>query len=387
MRTPLRLFRRKQKTDPDTLVSLQLTPEQDRFLRYAIIVTLLIGVWLIKSYLVVVLLGIVSAFLSFPIYKRLYARSGKRGRAVTGTLLITILILIIPLSLIITITVYQIDHLLTQLASSTQHLSINEFGQNILDSINRLLETFTNGAYHITADQLREHVENVLSKFASAALDILSSSVSNLGKAITNLVLYFYIFSAVLIHHQTLLQKVRQLNPLNDRVADLYLARLGAMTKGIVGGQFVIATAQGIVSALGLYIAGIHYFAFMALILTILSIIPLGAGIVTIPIGIIMILLGNIWQGVLVIANHLLIVTNIDNILRPYLIPKEGKLNAALTMLAVFSGIAVFGFVGILIGPLVMIFIITTVDVYLAVESGQLKQTKKSSASRTKPGR
>ncbi len=63
-------------------------------------------------------------------------------------------------------------------------------------------------------------------------------------------------------------------------------------------------------------------------------------------------------------------VTNIDNVLRPILVPRAARLDSALMLLAVFSGITMFGFLGIVIGPVLMIVIVTTVSVYLAVFRG-----------------
>ena len=67
---------------------------------------------------------------------------------------------------------------------------------------------------------------------------------------------------------------------------------------------------------------------------------------------------------------HLLFVTNIDNFLRPVLVRRDARLNSALMLLAVFAGIAMFGPWGIVIGPVLMILIVTTIDVYLAVFKG-----------------
>jgi predicted PurR-regulated permease PerM len=73
---------------------------------------------------------------------------------------------------------------------------------------------------------------------------------------------------------------------------------------------------------------------------------------------------------VFVILFHLIVVTNIDNFLRPILVPKAARLDSALMLLAVFSGIAMFGAWGIVIGPVLMIVIVTTISVYLAVYKG-----------------
>jgi predicted PurR-regulated permease PerM len=140
------------------------------------------------------------------------------------------------------------------------------------------------------------------------------------------------------------------------------------MVRGTVSGQFVIALCQGVAGAASIYIAGFHHgFFIFSILLTALSIIPLGGGIVTIPFGIGMIFYGNIAGGTFVILWHLLVVTNIDNFLRPILVPRDARLNSALMLLAVFAGIAMFGPWGIVIGPVLMILIVTTIDVYLAV--------------------
>ena len=85
-------------------------------------------------------------------------------------------------------------------------------------------------------------------------------------------------------------------------MSDIYLAKIGAMVTATVRGQFVIAFCQGLAGAVSIYIGGgIHQGFFMFVIfLTVLSVIPLGSGIVTIPLGIGMALTGNIAGGVFV---------------------------------------------------------------------------------------
>ena len=164
---------------------------------------------------------------------------------------------------------------------------------------------------------------------------------------------------------------IRRLNPLGDEVTDLYFAKMGAMVKGTVKGQFIIALIQGTLGAISIYIAGFHdAFFVMAIFLTALSVIPLGSGIVTIPFGIGMMLFGNIAGGAFVVLFHIIGITNVDNFLRPILVPKEARLDPALMLLSVFSGIAMFGFFGIVLGPVLMIVIVTTISVYLAVYRG-----------------
>lgn len=188
---------------------------------------------------------------------------------------------------------------------------------------------------------------------------------------ITSAIIFVYVFVALLVNREKLRTLIGQLNPLGEDVTDLYLQKMGSMVRGTVNGQFVIAACQGVAGAASIYIAGFHHgFFIFAIVLTALSIIPLGGGIVTIPFGIGMIFYGNIAGGIFVLLWHLLVVTNIDNVLRPILVPRDARLNSALMLLSVFAGITMFGPWGIIIGPVLMILIVTTIDVYLAVYKG-----------------
>ena len=191
------------------------------------------------------------------------------------------------------------------------------------------------------------------------------------GRRVTAAIIFLYVFVAMLVHRQQLRTLIDQLKPLGEEVTELYLQKMGSMVRGTVNGQFVIALCQGVAGAASIYVAGFHHgFFIFAILLTALSIIPLGGGIVTIPFGIGMIFYGNIAGGAFVVLWHLLVVTNIDNFLRPILVPRDARLNPALMLLSVFAGIAMFGPWGIVIGPVLIILIVTTIDVYLAVYKG-----------------
>ena len=202
-------------------------------------------------------------------------------------------------------------------------------------------------------------------------LGILQGAAGGAFGAITAAILFLYVFISLLTNRDKVLLLIRQLNPLGEEVTDLYMSKMGAMVKGTVMGQFIIAACQGVAGAASIYIAGFHQgFFLFAVLLSALSVIPLGSGIVTIPFGIGMILFGNVFGGIFVIVFHIIVVTNIDNFLRPILVPREARLDSALMLLAVFAGIAMFGAWGIVIGPVLMIVIVTTISVYLAVYKG-----------------
>lgn len=346
---------------------LKVTKEQKAALSVATIIALIVGVVFLQNYIILILVAAIVAYLFNPIYVWLIKHKRTPGQAATLTFLATLLAIIIPLLFVVSVTVIQIDNLVNDIDVPSTGSSLNSSLNNAVNDINYLLDKLGID-YSLSVSQITDWLSATIEQFGKAIASGLVSSVSGIFSFITVAIIYIYVFMSLLVNKEKLQSSLSKLNPLGTEISELYFERMGAMTKATVRGQFIIALCQGLESAAILAVAGLpNLFFFFALLLTVMSVIPLGAGIITIPIGIAMILMGNVSGGILVIANHLLIVTNIDNIMRPRLVPKEARLDAALMMLSVFSGLAFFGFVGIVLGPVLMIVIVTTLQMFMEV--------------------
>lgn len=343
---------------------------QKRALIVITVIALLFGAYFLRNFFILIVVAAISAFLFGPIYNRLNKKMGA-GPSAALTLLSALLIVIVPLAGIIALAIFQIGETAGNVANWLKVTDLGELGNNALSFVNELIGRVPYVNYQLTEGDITDGIASVAHGVGNWLLAFLSSSASSVFGAITSSIIYIYVFISFLVNKKQILELFRQLNPLDKSISDMYLAKAGAMVKGTVGGQFVIALCQGFAGAVSIYIAGFHEAFFIFFIfLSALSIIPLGSGIVTIPIGVGMMLFGNLWGGALVVLWHIIVTTNIDNILRPILVPKQARLDPALMLLAVFSGIAMFGFWGIVIGPVLMILIVTTIKIYLAVYKG-----------------
>jgi predicted PurR-regulated permease PerM len=342
-------------------IKTEFTVTQKRALAVATVIAVLFVAYFLRNYFILIVVAAVAAYLFAPLYDRLRKRCNP-GLSATITLLALLGCVIIPVSLLVLFAVVQISSMIQSVSDWVAKTDLSALGDKALAFVNEALARVPMMRdVHLTPDLLRERMSTVAQHVGEYLLGFLQGAAGGLVGGITAAVLFLYIF----------LSLIRQLNPLGEEVTDLYLQKMGAMVKGTVRGQFVIALAQGVSGAASIYIAGFHEgFFIFAILLTALSVIPLGGGILSIPVGIGMILFGNTFGGLFVIAFHLIVVTNVDNVLRPILVPREARLDSALMLLAVFAGIAMFGFWGIVIGPVLMIVVVTTISVYLAVYKG-----------------
>lgn len=346
------------------------TDSQKRALAVLTGACIVLCAYFLRGFFILIVVAAVSAYLFAPLYNRLGKRFGT-GLSATLTLLAALGVVVVPTAALIAVATVQISRTVDSVSGWLATTDLSSLGQRLLEIVNATLARVPFAHATVSQESLRKGIGTAAQKAGEWLLTFLQGAAGSVVAAVAASIIFLYVFISMLTNGERLITLVHQLNPLGDEVTDIYLHRVGAMVRGTVKGQFVIALCQGLAGAASVYVGGFRqgFFVF-AILLTVLSVIPLGGGIVTIPLGIGMAAFGNIPGGVFVILWHILVVSNIDNVLRPILVPKGARLDPALMILAVFAGIAAFGFWGIVIGPVFMIVVVTTISVYLAVHRG-----------------
>jgi predicted PurR-regulated permease PerM len=351
-------------------VKTEFTLSQKRALAVVTGIALLFGAYFLRRYFMLIVMAAVVAYLFTPLHNRLRDKTNG-GLATTLTVLAALATVVIPVIAVVSLATIQVSHMLIGVSEWVKTADLNALGDNAINTVNRLLGKLPFQTPTITLESLRSNLGKVAQNIGEWLLRTLSGAAGGAIGLITSAIIFLYVLISLLVNKTELITLIRRMNPLGEEATDLYLAKMGAMVKGPVKGQFIIALIQGTLGAASIYIAGFHeaFFVF-AILLIALSVIPLGSGIVTIPFGIGMMLFGHVAGGAFVVLFHLIGITNVDNFLRPILVPREARLDPALMLLSVFSGITMFGFFGIILGPVLMIMIVTTIAVYLAVYKG-----------------
>lgn len=351
---------------------------QKKILAYTTLLAVIFSLWFLRGYFSMFVIAGTLAYLFYPLYTR-FGRKMSQGSAAALTLLISFLCILIPLGVTLLLAGMQLGKITTTVAPFFASLDTSNLLQNIITQVNTVLVKLPFDVTPLTTQTVTDSLKNVVLTLGSGLLTSITSMFGSFIGVFSSFIIFLFVFISLLKNGQSLLKLFRDINPLGDELSELYLTRIGAMVRGTVQGQFAIAATQGILGAIAFAIAGFGdlFFVIFALF-TLLSVIPLGAGILALPAGLIMILFGNVWGGIIVILEHLLINTNVDNILRPVLVPQTAKLDPALMLVSVFAGIRLFGFLGIIIGPTLMIVVVTTIRAYAEYASTQRKRAKRA---------
>lgn len=359
-----------------------MTPEQKRALAYATAVAAIIGFLFLREYFTVFVIAAIIAYLFNPLYIRL-KKTVSANTAASLTICASLLLIIVPVVLVVLLATHQLISVGQGVSESMKGLDLNQIGLRALGNVNDLLTRIPFVHVQLTEASVVDSATSLAQRVGSGLLGYFTGLVTSFLGAFTTVVVFIFVQFSLIRHGDILVKMIRELNPLGRDMTDLYLQKMGAMVRGTVQGQFIIALVQGLLASATIAAVGYpELFFVMLVITTALSIIPLGAGILVMPLGILMALFGNVAGGIIVNLEHLVINTNIDNVLRPKLVPKEARLDPALMLVSVFAGIAWFGYMGIVIGPTLMIVIATTIAMYLKIQKGYTPAPEQRPTSR-----
>jgi len=174
----------------------------------------------------------------------------------------------------------------------------------------------------------------------------------NLGKLVVTMVTLFVFY---VDGESTISQGRRVLARLFGDRLDPYVATAATMTRSVVYGLVVTAIAQGIVAGVGYAIVGLASPVLLGALTGLLSVVPMvGTGLVWGSLSIYLAVTGHLWKAVILAAWGLLLVHPTDNLLRPLLISHATRVPFLVVMFGVLGGMAAFGLIGALIGPIIL---------------------------------
>ncbi|OYW89178.1 MAG: hypothetical protein B7Z20_00690 [Sphingobium sp. 32-64-5] len=159
---------------------------------------------------------------------------------------------------------------------------------------------------------------------------------------------------------RSLAEKIATTVPLDRELYDALSGRFIQVIRAMIKGSLVVAVAQGLIGGVVFALLGIPGAALWGTLMGAMSLIPaVGTGIVWVPVALYLLFTGSITEGLILIACGALIISTVDNVLRPILVGRETKMPDPLILISTLGGIAVAGFNGLIIGPVIAALFIT----------------------------
>lgn len=180
------------------------------------------------------------------------------------------------------------------------------------------------------------------------------------GGVIAIVSVYFF-----LLDGPSMMNSLMQLSPMDDRHERELIAEFDRVSRAVVLATLVAAVVQGILAGLGFYFAGIQSVFLLTMLTMLLAMIPFfGAASVWVPVVFYLGFFENQpLAAILLFLYCALIVSTIDNIIKPYILHGQSNLHPLLALLSVLGGVTALGAIGIMIGPMLVAFLQTLLKI------------------------
>lgn len=321
--------------------------------RYVFIAILLILLYLafllVKPFFTYIFLGIILTIAVYPFYAWFSKRIKNKKVSSIIAILLILLIIIIPASLVVSSLVSQADGFLESFDSNYYVEKINGYTMGVF------------GPRADISDKLNDFIDDI-GDIKLGSLFVLAGGVA---ETVLGIFIMFFIMYYGFVEGDKWFSKIQSVIPFNKQRREKLVKEIKNVTKGVIYGQIFVAVLQGILGGIGFFVVGIPNPVFWGFIMTILAFLPIvGTGLIWGPAGIILIAEGNIIWGIFLLVYGFFIVAGIDNIIRPRIISGKGKIHPIVALIGIIGGLKVFGFLGIIIGPLIAALFITMAEFF-----------------------
>lgn len=295
-----------------------------------------------------------------PVERRILAKvGGRRNIAALATLLLIVAIVIVPAILITLSLIQEASNVYARLQSG--ELDPGGWLRGLQASLPwwaaGLLERFGMNDLGAIREQLSTGVAGRIQAVATQALSIGQGALS----VVLNLGLMLYLTFFLLRDGPTITRRIGEEVPLPADIRELLWGKFLTVMRATIKGSFVVAVTQGAVGGLIFWGLGIHAPILWGVLMAFLSLLPaVGTGFVWVPVAIYLLVTGAVWQGVVLILCGLFVIGLIDNVLRPILVGKDTRMPDFLVLITTLGGIVLFGFNGVILGPLIAAMFIAT---------------------------
>lgn len=312
---------------------------------------------ILLPFLMPVLLGGFLVVLFMPVQDYLVARlKGRTSLASTLSTIAVFLLLLLPLAAVGWLVAREVLGFVDRAQALLDQVDLR---QDFIASLPRGIRRY------VRINPEGSEVERALVAAATGGASVLKEILGAGSELIVNLFLMTVAMYYFFLDGRRLTLEVSRLVPLDRRYTDAFFKEFRDVAHAIVYGNTVTALVQGGIGLVGLFIAGVPHPGVWAAAMVFMALIPVGGtALIWGPAGIILVITGNVGEGIFLLAWGAFLVSTVDNVIRPKLCGSRMALHPLLVFLSMFGGLAVFGMMGLLVGPLIAAIFMSMVRIY-----------------------
>ncbi|MEN9921800.1 MAG: hypothetical protein RL097_76 [Candidatus Parcubacteria bacterium] len=311
-------------------------------------------VWLImEPFLTALALSMIIVTICHPMYLRIRRRVPRQNKTIAALLstLLVLLVVVIPLFLLSSMVVREIVSFYQDLDAGSLPI------QSVVTLIESRIQAFAPDFQIDINEQIKQTAQWLTGSLGA----IFKGTISTIFIFFIALIGSFYFFR----DGREFLQVLINASPLPNREDTAILNRLARAIRAVATGTVLVALIQGSLVAIGFTIFGVDRAILWGSIAALGALMPgIGTTIVTAPAIVYLFYVGDLFSAFGLLIWSMLIVGLVDNMIGPYLIGRGNNLHPFIVLISVLGGIALFGPIGFIIGPVFITLFLALLEIY-----------------------
>jgi predicted PurR-regulated permease PerM len=316
------------------------------------------------------------ALLLHPLYARLSrAFGGRDSLAAALIVLVTTAAILIPLVSSMLVLGGQLVAFLDWVGPRLEPAEIERFWSTwARPRLGRWLDRFE--------VQLMPLLSSALTSLAAGATALVQRVAAGVTTAIYELTLFLVMQFFLLRDGRQLQAALRGLSPFSPAQESQILDHLGRTVKGVLQAMVVVPLAQGFVASLGFWVFGVPSPVVWGVAVVFAALVPiLGSPLGWVPACAYLFLYASTWQWVGMLLFGIVVISGIDNVIKPLLLQGAADIHPLLGFLSILGGILAFGVFGLLVGPVILSLVLSALRIYRLDVLRPLSSAEPSQAS------
>lgn len=328
--------------------------------------------WLmLKPFVSVLEWATVLVIIFHPIHKRITQRIKRRGLSALVSSALVIVVFITPLTLVTMA-------LAKELGAAAG--SFPAYVAQLMNPATPVLGKLSSWIHERFALDPQTSEAFVIEQLKNAGVVLLGQSFGLMGNILGRLIkAFFVVFTMYYLFRDgdLIVRSLPRVLPFSHQQSQVLINRTTEVVGASVYGVVTIAMLQGMLGGIAFWVLGVPSPILWAVVLAFVCMIPIaGSFMVWLPAAIYLMLAGHWTAAIVLILWGALVISTIDNFLRPRLIRNQTKLHELFVFFSVLGGISVFGLLGIVLGPVVLAITIGLLGTFKEVETEELSNIR-----------
>jgi predicted PurR-regulated permease PerM len=329
-----------------------------------------------QPFLTAIAWAAILAIIFAPVHAEISRKLKNADISALASTLLTTLVAVLPLLLLVLAISREVAQGVNQIRGSTANFTDLETTLTQMRYVGPAWQWVQEHFKQLNPDA-GDVLGSAAQRVGSVALNVFKGAITNISAFVLNIVLVAFTLFFFFRDGATIVSHLKRAVPIDREIADELCQLIANVVRASINGVVVISLIKGLLLGLALWILGVHSPALWGAVGAVASLIPVvGIALVWLPAALILWIQGHAVKALILVVWGGTVLSFIDNLLYPFLVKGQVRLHTLLVFFSAMGGLAVFGFLGFVLGPVVTTLAVTLIEVASDYYSGKRERER-----------